>query len=428
MNIATNDLMSIDKCFFKIKNKENIDENLRKIEIILKRMFDMDFSVIIVNNTTNEFFGMSVYPDESTMDKLVENILSKKSSTDELVDLWHDNKTWYIEIDSILLYDMNLKANPSEMTAVLLHEIGHVVYSQSIPDKINRILRYSVMKLNFRLKALASNEKIRKLFNLSILEMCSTTSFSLISDRKKETIADSFVVKYGYGDQLNSFIQKLIASQGNSLVNKTEADQEKDVKAVVNWTINNIKELEFRKKDLKKALKVELLKTPSKVTKTIIQNIYSEFFGATTDRYRVLLSEQFTGESKDLYAELQAEAYLYEHVMRVLTEAKKGMFSSIGKVRKIQQSDIDILFVESERIDTNDDKIYLLDKLYDMMETINYSLELIDEGKSNRVQDSKATLLSKKEQLERIRSNIMNTKVLDKTYQLWVKSPRNFEG
>lgn len=418
---ATNELLSIEKCFFNIKNGTDVDENIRKIEIILKRLFDDEFVIMITENTTNEFFGMSVYPNESTMDKMVESILSKKSSTRELMDVWKNNEKWYIEIDSILVNDINLKANPSEITAVLLHEIGHVVYSQTVPEKLNKILRYSVMKLNYQLKVLAANKKIRKLFNLTILETCNSKSFSFVSDRKKESIADQFAVKYGYGDALNSFIQKLIETQGNSLVNKTESELNKDVKVIVNWTILNIKELEFRKKDLKRALKVELLKTPSKVTKTVIQNIYTDFFGSVTDVYRVLLSEQFNGESRDVYAEMQAESMLYEHVMRVITEAKNGMFSNVGKVKKISQSDIDILYVEAERIDSQDDKIYLLDKLYSMLDTINFSMELINAGKSNKVSVSKATLVSQRDQLEKIRSSIMNTKVLDKEFGLWVK-------
>ena len=417
---TNSDFLSIEKCFFRIKNKENIDDNTRQIEIILKRIFEMEFKVIITENTTSEFFGMSVYPSESTMDKMVENILSKKSTSKELAELWRDNDVWYIEIDSILINDMNLNANPSEMVAVMLHEIGHVVYSQSVPEKLNKILRYSVMKLNYQLKVLASNKKIRKLFNLAILETCNSKSFSFVSDKRKESIADKFVVRYGYGDALNSFIQKLIESHGNSLVDKTENDQIKDTKVIVNWTITNIKELEFRKTELKRSLKVEMLKTPSRVAKTTIQNIYTDFFGSVTDTYRILLSEQFTGESKDLYSELRAENMLYEHVTRVLTEAKKGMFSNTGKVKKISQSDIDILYVESEKIETNDDKIYLLDKLYSMLDTIDLSIELIDEGRANKVAVSRQTLLTQKEQLEKIRSNIMSTRVLDKSYNLWV--------
>ncbi len=425
---TTNDFLSIEKCFFKIKNKENIDENTRQIEIILKRIFDMDFKLHITQNNTNEFFGMSVYPSESTMDKMIESILSKKSSSKELVELWKDNDTWYIEIDSILLYDMKLNANPSEIVAVMLHEIGHIVYSQTVPEKLNRILRYSVMKLNYQLKVLAANKKIRKLFNLAILETCNSKSFSFVSDKRRESIADKFVVKYGYGEALNSFITKLIASQGNSLVDKTESEKDNDVKIIVNWTINNIRELEFRKTELKHALKVEMLKTPSKVTRTTIQNIYTDFFGSVTDTYRMLLSEQYTGESRDIYSEMQAESNLYRTVERVLTEAKGSMFSNIGKVKKIKQSDIDILYAESERIDTNDDKIYLLDKLYAMLDTVNYSLELIDEGKGNKVAVSKQTLLNQREQLEKIRSNIINTKILDKSYGLWVRYPRGYEG
>ena len=75
------------------------------------------------------------------------------------------------------------------------------------------------------MKQLISTEKIRKLFNITIIESCSTKNYTYM-DTETEKIADQFVIKYGYGEELDSFINKLIKSQGNSLVNKTNKEIE----------------------------------------------------------------------------------------------------------------------------------------------------------------------------------------------------------
>lgn len=57
MNNKCDDLLLIDKCFMSIKNKVAVNENLKKISTILKRLFDLDCTLTIVDNKTNTFFG-----------------------------------------------------------------------------------------------------------------------------------------------------------------------------------------------------------------------------------------------------------------------------------------------------------------------------------------------------------------------------------
>ena len=380
-----------------------------------------------MENTTNSFFGMNIYPSVSTMDIMIDSIINKESNTSEIIKIWQSSDIWYIEMDSILLYDTRLGANPAEITAVLLHEIGHIVYDNSIPKRITKILKYKIMKLNYQLKRLVSEEKIRKLFNLAILESCSTKSFTFVN-ANTERIADKFVIQYGYGDDLDSLIGKIIQTQGNSLINKTEAELNNEITSIVNWSVINIKELEFRKKSLRNSLKVELLKTPSEFIKLVIQDIHKSFFGESTDKYRQLLSEQYSAIPKDIYSEMEADQYLDKFVNRVLHEASLSIFDKLGKIKKISQSDIDILEVEAENIQNTDDKIYLLDRLYEYLDLINTSLDYIQLGRSEKVAQSKSTLLRQKDQLEKLREQIMETKIIDKEYGVFIRYPKGYQG
>lgn len=429
MSNKCDDLLYIDKCFMSIKNKVAVEANLNKISLALKRLFDINCTFTIVNNNTNVFFGMNVFPSVSTMDLMVESIVTNQSSMDDVLKIWEKNNNWNIEIDSILLYDMNLNANPQEITSVLLHEIGHVVYSNTVPQRLYKVIKFKLVKLNYQMKQLISTEKIRKLFNIAIIESCSTKNYTYM-DTETEKIADQFVIKYGYGEELDSFINKLIKSQGNSLVNKTDKEVENDINVIVNWTIMNVKELEFRKKSLRNSLKVEMLKNPSELTKKVIQDIYNSFFGESNDKYRILLSEQ-AGYQNDLYNELCTDQMLDQFIKKVVTEAANNIFDKNGKLKKITQNDIDILAVECERIENVDDKIYLLDKLYSQLELVNMGLDYIESSDKNlgtRVMQSKRTLLDMKDQLEELRKNILATKIIDKQYGVFLRMPKGYEG
>ena len=427
MHKKTEDLLFIEKCFGEIKSKNNVNDNISKIERTLKRMFDIEFEISISQNDTHKFFGMNIYPQVSTMDAMVESILKDEADTETIVKLWQTNKKWYLELDSILLYDRSLNANPAEIVAILLHEVGHVIYSNTIPQRLNRILRFKIMKLNYQMRKLIANEKIRKIFNLTIVESCTSKNFTYINENK-ERIADKFVINYGYAEDLDNFIDKLIQTQGNGLVNRSDKEVENDITIIVNWTVTNIKELEFRKSGLKSALKVEMLKSPSEFIKKTIQDIRTTFFGESTDKYRELLSEQYTGETHDVVSEIEGEQILVNHVKRILREANDSIFDNLGKVKKIHQSDIDILRIELEKIENNDDKIYLLDRVYGQLDLVNASLDLIEIGKDRKVSQSKSTLLRMKEELEDIRAQVLAMKIVDKEYGVFIRYPKGYQG
>lgn len=427
MRTKSDDMLFIEKCFGYIKAKDDVKGNIEKIERTLKREFDLTFNISIVNNTTNSFFGMNIYPSVSTMDILVESIVSKKTSSEEITEIWQKNDVWYIEIDSLLLYDLSLNANPSEITAVLLHEIGHVIYDGSIPRRLNKILRYKIMKLNYQMRTLVSTEKIRKLFNLAVIESCTTKSFSFTNVRK-ERIADKFVITYNYGEDLDAFIGKLIQTHGNSLINKTDKELEKEITSIVNWSVVNVKELEFRKKALRTALKVEMLKTPSELTKRVVQDIHASFFGESTDKYRELLSEQYSATPVDKYSEMKADQILDQYVNRILNESLLNLFDKVGKVKKVSQTDIDILEVECGNIQNQDDKIYLLDKLYYYLDKVNMALDLIESGQAKKVSQSKTTLLDMQSQLNKLRDVVLSTKIIEKEYGVFIRYPKGYQG
>jgi len=407
------DMILLEECFYDIKSKNNVNGAILRIQRVIKRNFDINFTINIVNNDTREFFGMSIYPNKNQIEKIIDAIVNKKSSTDVVIDLWQKTDEWVLEIDSILLYDKNLNANPAEIVAVLLHEIGHVVYSNSIPQRVNRILRYKMMHANLALKKLISWPKAQKIIQLVFVDACSSKNFRY-TNLKTERVADQFVEKMGYGENLNNFIDKLVATQGNRLVNRTEEQVDQDITATVNWTFVNIAELEFRRSNLRTTLQTELLKNPSRFVRDIVYDIRNTFFGK--------------GESENPYTDAVREQYLTNEFNVIVKEGLLSIFDKNGKVKKITQADIDILSVEVGRIENEDDKIYVLDLIYDKLSVINAALDLIKNGQKEKVPVSKDTLESFKAQLERMRIMALETPIKPKQYGVFIKYPKGYEG
>lgn len=410
-----NDLQELEDCFAAIKQNTNVNQNLKLVNRILIRMFGEQFTVDITKNTSNQFFGMCIYPTINTCEKIVACVLQDKSKFQTAMEIWKENKDWKIEIDSILLYDISLNTNPREIVAVLLHEIGHSIYSNSIPQRLFKVMRYENMDIKLKVRNMLTNPKLRTLLIPTVIEACEFKWFKFLNN-VEEAEADKFVIKMGYAEPLNEFITKLIKSKGNDLVTKTEKDAEKDIKAVYEWGIVNIDELSSRKQKLRSELNGQIIATPSVYVKKLFGDIKSLFFGKDNAiKFDQIVAEQYLVKMHE-NAKRDAE-------LQIVNEAFIG-----NKAKKIDRSDIDYIRIQTECIDSQDDKIYLLDQIYHLNEMIEINEELIRQGKSNKVRHTAKQLQSFKEELVELRSIVLKYKIPQKTFSVFIKYPKGYEG
>lgn len=410
------DLLLIEEVFGSIKSnpKGNHRTSLETIKRVISRRYDLKVEINIVDNTGLEFFGMSIYPEEDVVDKMVHALVEGTNRIQVVEEIWAKNKNWVIDIDSYLIFDSVLNTNPAEITAVLLHEIGHTVHSNEIPSRVGRVLKYSHMNFSITVKKVLKWSKARKIMGLAFIEACSTPNFHTHGLRK-ESVADRMAVKEGYTEDLAQFIEKLITRRGTKLVDVTEAELDQGIETVVQWGVENISQLEYRKNILNRNIQAQLLATHSPYVRNYLMNIRGLFFGKSEERIKQLVAEQYTMKEYQKYT--------------VTTEAFRDLFNKYGKIEKVSQQDIDYIIIEANRIDNENDRIYVLDLIYAKLDVIELSFDLLSNSDTaSRVQVSKDTLKRQKEELLGLRKQVMGIRIRPKESNVLVTYPLGYEG
>jgi hypothetical protein len=407
------ELLYLEEAFKDIKTNNGVDQAIRTVTRVIKRVFDLNMDVNIIDNKSHRFFGMSIYPQVNVVEQIVNEMIGK-SREEGLVEMWQKNKDWVLEIDSILLHDENLNANPSEIVAVLLHEIGHIVYSNTVPQRLFKVVKRKIVTSTFKIRKLLAWKRVQRILDLVIVDACSTKNFHYVNEHT-ERIADRFALKMGYGESLDQFIDKLLRSQGNGMINRPDGELDSELKSMTNWALDNVGELEFRKTRLRNALQVQMFDTPSQYIRFIVKRIKSDFFGKN--------------EANDTYKDIVTENYLITGYNNVVSEGFRELFDpKTRKLKRLSQSDMDILYIQIGRIANEDDKIYVLDIIYDYLDLVNVGLDMIQSGGKDRVPVSKETLTSYKTQLEKFRKDVLSTQVPPKKYGLFIQYPKGYES
>lgn len=247
-------LYSIEKAFQNIIDNIDQESIINKscitIESILCLTCDKRFKVSVIDSpSTDELYGMSVRPSQDYIDQLVSLMLDEEK-WHLIVFKWKDIKDWVIDIDKRLL-KKEVGMTSQELTAILLHEIGHIVLNGSFSVKFASMLKEPLAKAGAGMKNMASHPFFRKIMELPLINLMSTSRYANNAQLKEEIKADKFAaVNPRYRQALISAIDKMIEVQPVSNI-----DTDSEVKASLN-TINNYKERQAKLNNIRKLYKV----------------------------------------------------------------------------------------------------------------------------------------------------------------------------
>lgn len=214
--------------------------------------------VLYTVNNDKLFFGMRVYP---------------VIDSDNVIDIISDDKPkafdkYFLEFDS-KLFDPMLGLDEKEITAILLHEIGHIVYDTYGIDAVRRNIDVYFTNtgdyINPRI-----NESYKEVIAYAIKDAVVKSASIFCKFGNEENIADAFVASCGYGPYLESGFRKILRS--TSYLNKDVDDRF----IVLSWALRLKRDLKLNRLPAIRTLNKAKQLTASELEKREIANAVSK--------------------------------------------------------------------------------------------------------------------------------------------------------
>lgn len=411
-------MSDIDKAFEILKENQDSEVGIDMIKTALENCFDYTFNIRIVRPGTyndgfeNTLFVMSVFPEISTVDKIISATMTD-SSIESIKKLWETNKKWEIEIDSRLFNPSIINCSNRELTAILLHEVGHIVYSNDIPNRVSTILKYEIMKSKMKNRLLLKDKVFRLIMTLPVLDACVNDTGDKTS-LKEELKADTFVKKMGYSKELQSVITKIMKNQKSNMSRDTK------MKKVSDYSMKFLDDYQTRKDALAKQSLLQLKKYNESV---YIDNVLDEVNRTLFEEFDDTMSMALSNKVE----------YMQERADKIVEDGYFTEFFIFGKkkLKRIEPYEIDYCAVKIDSCITTTDKMMIVTYITSKLDLVNYYLSILEDPKASKkyvVPHTKSQLIEFKNRLELLREKAINYKLPERDKNILVKWPQGYEG
>lgn len=420
-------------------NKTNVNvlnTQLNTISRILSRCFDINASISILDTTMdNDFFGFNIYPSVDTIRTIVD-IACDAVGKDEIVyqgntyntpsevikAIWRNNTEWYIDIDAKILYDYSRRFTTREIVAMLIYCIENTVFCNESVMIAYRAIRHITLNVDHRTAVISRSTRCRNFFIIPIIQSCGYTNF------RSEFCPESlFNALEEMGKDYLAALTKIATQYTSSIIDRPSYDLKQKITYIMTWVMESLNDLKYNMEFLKRTLGEQINAEKSYYVKNVLVSILRQF--SSTDPNAVEESyAPSTPESRAIKEAMFMDVIVKE-MNEVAHQDEQKLLDKLGRCKRVTQEEIDVLRLEIEKIQSVDDKIYYMEKVYDKLHIVDYALTLIgDNDTKGKVRDSKQKLLKQKEQLLEIRDLIVARRISPERYGLFVKYPAGYEG
>ena len=417
---------------------------LSKLETALDNLpfnSEKSFSVNISKNKSmgKDFFGFNVFPEIDKLEDICNKIANEDVKFKDIVKRWRSIKEWEIVIDSLVFDRSFIAFNPKELTAMLLHEIGHVTQSDEPIEQFYRAYLESKSRLKNADKV--SKKVLYILYTIPLAVAC--TSRRWVNDKneiKLEISADKSLIETGYAEHLINAFDKIIKASGS--INRSEDMNYKEIESNVEWANMNIVDVIKRRDKLKDSLYYKAIQTNSGYIQALCTRILNFLGVRMRERYTgavaesCMLNELINGEITlethvpfyDIkkFGQIEARIVREQNALEVANEAFFNKRKN-SKVNIPDEYDLDRIYVAIDDIQNNYDKVYVLDLIYEQIEKLNDFEEAIsmDETKSKKWAPK---IEEMRQRLATLRKTVLSKNIAKKEYKVFVKYPEGYEG
>lgn len=386
-------LASIEKAFQNMIDNPDQESIIRKscstIESVLRLACDKRFVVSVIESPpTDELYGMSVRPSQAYTDQLVSMMLDNEK-WHIVVFSWKDIKDWVIDIDKRMI-KKEVGMNATELTTILLHEIGHIVLNTSFGAKLENTFRRQLAQAGFEVTNMARQSFFSKIMQLPLINLMSTGRYKDDGQLKEEIKADKFAaVNPRYREALISAIGKMMEVQP---VSTSTSDDE--VKLALS-TINNYKKRQAKLVNVRRLFKVPKSKN------------------------------MFTRESVFDISESCDDTYIENKANEIYNDAMAMYFEFFSfkekKLPVIDNSYITYIENKIKEIKDEDDKAMLIEYTKSKITMIDWYISLLEHPEFSKkyiITQSAKELNTVKNALNNILKTIINFKIDKDPYNL----------
>ena len=417
---------------------------LSKLETALDNLpfnSEKSFSVNISKNKSmgKDFFGFNVFPEIDKLEDICNKIANDDVKFKDIVKRWRSIKEWEIVIDSLVFDRSFIAFNPKELTAMLLHEIGHVTQSDEPIEQFYRAYLESKSRLKNADKV--SKKVLYILYTIPLAVAC--TSRRWVNDKneiKLEISADKSLIETGYAEHLINAFDKIIKVSGS--INRSEDMNYREIESNVEWANMNIVDVIKRRDKLKDSLYYKAIQTNSGYIQALCARILNFLGVRMRERYTgavaesCMLNELINGEITlethvpfyDIkkFGQIEARIVREQNALEVANEAFFNKRKN-SKVNIPDEYDLDRIYVAIDDIQNNYDKVYVLDLIYEQIEKLNDFEEAIsmDETKSKKWAPK---IEEMRQRLATLRKTVLSKNIAKKEYKVFVKYPEGYEG
>lgn len=228
MKKITYDFKSLESAVASFRASES-KSDLPAIQRELNKFFkDSEcIDILYTKNFDKLFFGICVYPILDNND--INQILTDDRNTVKI-------NGYYLEFDS-KLFDIGLTS--AEITAFLLHEIGHLVNNQTPINTVREAIDKYMAEMKTEI-SLNDSYNTSEFLGFAIRDTIRKAT-SLFTKSNEEIMADEFVFLCGYGDELESGFKKVTNNMGE--LNKNVSNKF----IVLSWALQIYKNMKFQR-------------------------------------------------------------------------------------------------------------------------------------------------------------------------------------
>ena len=404
---------SIDNAFLVLQEDKTSETGKKIIKDSLNEIFDVEFDIeIIPVNDNSPLFVMSVFPEKSVVSKIISAVTTNSGNIETIKKLWQQNKKWTLEIDERILNKNFINCSNRELTALVLHEIGHVVCTNSIPSRISTIIQYEIAKSKLENKILAADKLFSKILALPILNACVSDSRKSDKPLSVEIKADNFAKKMGYQQELLSVLKKITTNQKypkGGTINKNMEEMTK-------FSINTLNQLKAREDNL---LKKNLVSLKKECVSPYIESYIDDFYNTIFE----------TGDKS--ISSIEHLTFMENRADSIVENYYTEFFFGKKKLSKIDPAELDYIDIKTNEIKNENDKMMLISYIHSKLDIIDFYLEILKDPKLAK----KYNVPNSADQLERMRTrlltsreNILKYKIPERNKGIIIAWPENYEG